>query len=79
MQKSPAWKLTLLFDLAKFTAAVQACQNSDDTSEIKVPARALIKLIQEVVFTHEIPTNVCDPQENSSEADSSSTLLKKVC
>ena len=46
MQKSPAWKLALLNDaLPKFTATVQACQNTDDTEEIKAPTRAFIKLL----------------------------------
>jgi hypothetical protein len=66
MQKSPAWKLALLDDaIPKFTAAVQACQNSDDTTEIKEPARTFIKLIQDVVFTNETPHETCDPQDNS--------------
>jgi hypothetical protein len=62
MQKTPAWKLTLLDDaLPKFTAAVQACQNSDDTTEIKAPARSFIKLIQDVVFVDGTPQKASDP------------------
>jgi hypothetical protein len=75
MQKSPVWKLALLNDaLPKFTAAIQACQNSDDTTEIKEPARTFIKLIQDVIFIHETPQKASDPQENPSEVDPSSSL-----
>jgi hypothetical protein len=68
MQKSPAWKLALLEDaLPKFTAAIQACQHTDDTSEIKEPAKIFIKLVQEIVFPVETPINSEDPQDTSSE------------
>ena len=68
MQKSPAWKLALLDDaLPKFTAVIQACQHSDDTSEIKAPARTFIKLVREIVFPLETPINSEDPQDTSSE------------
>ena len=68
MQKSPAWKLALLDDaLPKFTAAIQACQHSDDTSEVKAPARTFIKLVQEIVFPGETPITSEDPQDTSDE------------
>ncbi len=68
MQKSPTWKLALLNDaLPKFTAAIQACQHSDDTSEAKAPARTFIKIVQEIVFPGEAPINSEDPQETTDE------------
>ena len=68
MQNSPAWKLALLEDaLPKFTAAIQACQHSDDTSEVKAPARTFIKLLQEIVFPGETLINSEDRQNTSSE------------
>ena len=68
MQKSPAWKLALLDDaLPKFTAAIQACQHRDDTTEIKAPARTFIKLVQEIVFPGETQSTPEDPQETSNE------------
>jgi hypothetical protein len=65
MEKTPAWKLALLDDaIPKFTAAVQACKNVDDTTEIQAPARNFIRLLQEIMLvpesSHLMPT---DPQE----------------
>ncbi len=65
MQKSPAWKLTLLDDaIPKFTAAVQACKNADDTTELQIPARNFIRLLQEIMlFPASIHLTLTDPQE----------------
>lgn len=62
MQKSSAWKLALLDEaLPKFTSAIQACENTEDTSEIQEPARDLIKLIQDLVFPGETSYLHSDP------------------
>ena len=66
MEKTPAWKLALLDDaIPKFTAALQACKNVDDTTEIQTPARNFIRLLQEIMLfpasSHLTPT---DPQEH---------------
>ena len=62
MQKSPAWKLALLDDaIPKFIAAIQASQNTDDTNEVKTPARTFIKLIQDIIFPGETQIPLSDP------------------
>ncbi len=46
MEKQPVWKVKLLSDiLPAFTAAIQLCPNTDDTTRIKTPAKLLIKAL----------------------------------
>jgi hypothetical protein len=51
MRNSPAWKFYLLNDaLPKFTAAVTACADKDDTSEIKAPTKKFLSSVYNLVF-----------------------------
>ena len=76
MQKSPAWKTTLLNEvIPKFTAAIQsASSNTDDTTELQQPARELIKVVQDIVFAGQSITDCCDPQEESKGESTESDL-----
>jgi hypothetical protein len=54
MESTPAWKLELLNEaLPKFTAAIESCANTEDTTEMKDPARNLITVIQTLIFKGE--------------------------
>ena len=47
----PAWKLALLDDaLPKYTAAIQACKNSDDTTEAIATTKDFLKLVSDIVI-----------------------------
>ena len=62
MEKSAAWKLALLDDaLPKYTAAIQACKNADDTTEAQAPTRAFLKHISDIVFPTELNPTPGDP------------------
>ena len=78
MQRSPAWKFYLINDaLPKFTAAVSACADTEDTSEIKATARMFIRTVHDLVFPNEELEYFNDPQEENKDSNQT-VVIKKI-
>lgn len=64
--------------LPKFTEAVTACEDTEDTSQIKETVRKFIKFMQDTVFPDEDPKEkLQDPQEEEIK-DPKESVIKKI-
>ncbi len=78
MRKSPTWKFYLLNEaLPKFIAAVTACADTEDKSEIKATARIFIKTVHDLLFPDEELEYCKDPQEENKDS-SQTVVIKKI-
>jgi len=76
MDSTPAWKLALLKDaLPKFTTAIEACKNSEDTSEAKAHSRVFLKQLQEIIFPNEPMLLAAESQDTRNKDEKNSEIL----